>query len=141
MFVPEIEKAVSEIARVLRPGGRVVASELDHEMHFQDSHFPEITRKVFSAFGARMPQRCLGRQLHRIFAEQGLRNVKSEPRVIRPPYQTFRRVLDGFLASAVARGELTEAEVASWIDDIAALDRASLFNNGVVVFTASGEKP
>lgn len=52
MFVPEIEQAISEIVRVLRPGGDVVASELDHEMHFQDSHFPDISRKVCSVFAA-----------------------------------------------------------------------------------------
>lgn len=141
MFVPEIEKAISEIIRVMRPEGRVVASELDHEMHFLDSHFPEFTHKVFSVFAASMPQRCLGRQMHRRFAEQGLRNVKSEPMVIRPPYKVFRRVLDGFLASTVARSQLAEDEIASWMDDLAALDEAGLFNNGVVVFTAAAEKP
>jgi ubiquinone/menaquinone biosynthesis C-methylase UbiE len=89
MFVPEIQQAISEIVRVLPPGGRVVASELDHEMHFQDSHFPDIIRKVCSVFAASQPHPHLGRQLHRLLAEQGLRNVKSVPRVLRPPYKTY----------------------------------------------------
>ena len=141
MFVPEIQRAISEIVRVLRPGGRVVASELDHEMHFQDSHLPEISRKVYSVFATKQPQPRLGRQLHRLFAEQGLRNVKSVPRVIRAPYKTLRRALDGFLASAVARGQLVETEISSWLSDLAALDEAGLFSDGVMVFTAIGEKP
>jgi ubiquinone/menaquinone biosynthesis C-methylase UbiE len=37
MFVPEIETALAEMVRVLRTGGRVVASELDHELRFIDS--------------------------------------------------------------------------------------------------------
>jgi ubiquinone/menaquinone biosynthesis C-methylase UbiE len=141
MFVPEIQEAISEIVRVLRPGGRVVASELDHEMHFQDSHFPDIIRKVCSVFAASQPHPHLGRQLHRLLAEQGLRNVKSVPRVLRPPYKTYRRLMDGFLDSAIARGQLAETEISAWLNDIAALNDAGLFNDGVVVFTASGEKP
>lgn len=49
--------------------------------------------------------------------------------------------MDGFLASAIARGQLTENEISSWLADIAALDEAGLFNDGVMVFTAIGEKP
>lgn len=141
MFVPEITQAISEIVRVLRPGGRVVASEIDHEMHFQDSHFPDISRRVYSVFAANQPQPRLGRQLHRLLAERGLRNVKSVPRVLRPPYKTWRRLVDGFLASAIVRGQLAETEISSWQSDIAMLDEAGLFNDGVIVFTASGEKP
>jgi ubiquinone/menaquinone biosynthesis C-methylase UbiE len=140
MFVPEIQQAISEIVRVLRRGGCVVASELDHEMHFQDSHFPDISRKVCSVFAASQPQPQLGRQLHRLLAEHGLRNVKCVPRVLRPPYKTFRFALDGFLAAAVARGQLTENEISSWLNDLAVLDEAGLFNVGIIVFTARGEK-
>lgn len=140
MFVPEIEQAISEIVRVLRPGGRAVASELDFEMHFTDSHFPETGRKVSSVFAACQAQPQLGRQLHRLFAERGLRKVKSVPRLLRTPYKTFRKLLDGFLAAAVARGQLVESEITAWLNDLAALDDAGLFNNGVMVFTASGEK-
>ena len=141
MFVPEIKRAISEIVRVLRPGGRVVASEIDHELHYMDSHFPEVDRKVCAAFAGSNPQPRLGRQLHRLFAEQGLRNVKSVPRLLHAPYKTFRRVFDGFLASAITRGQLAESEITQWLGDLAALDEAGLYENGVIVFTAGGERP
>lgn len=140
MFVPEIKRAVSEIARVLRPGGRVVASEIDHEVHYMDSHFPEVNRKVFAAFAGSNAQPHLGRQLHRLLAEQGLRNVKSVPRFLHAPYKTFRRVFDGFLTSAITRGQLDESEIRQWLGDLAALDESTLYNHGVIVFTACGEK-
>jgi ubiquinone/menaquinone biosynthesis C-methylase UbiE len=141
MFVPEIEKAIAEIARVLRPGGRVVASELDLEMRFLDSHFPELTRRVHTAFVASNPQPQLGRQLHRLFAEQGLRDVKSVPRVIRPQFQSMERFLGGFLSSAIARGQFAEVEINKWLEDLRALEQKGLFNNGSIVFTASAQKP
>jgi hypothetical protein len=96
---------------------------------------------VYAIYAASNQQPRLGRQLHRLFAEQGLRNVKSVPRVLQPPYKTLRRLFDGFLAAAVARGQRDEAEISPWLSDIAALDAAGLFNDGVIVFTASGEKP
>jgi ubiquinone/menaquinone biosynthesis C-methylase UbiE len=141
MFVPEIETAIAEIARVLRPRGRVVASELDHEVRFLDSHFPDITRRVQAAFAASNPQSSLGRQLHRLFAEQGLQNVKSVPRVIKPRFQSIERVLGGFLTSAIARGQFAEAEIREWLNDLRELEAAGLFNNGAIVFTASGDRP
>ena len=56
MFVPEIEVAIAEMVRVLRPGGRLVASELDHELRYVDSRLPEINRKVHDAWIAINPQ-------------------------------------------------------------------------------------
>jgi hypothetical protein len=43
--------------------------------------------------------------------------------------------------SAIQRGQLAEAEVSRWLEDAASSEKAGLFNNGVVVFTAAGEKP
>jgi len=141
MFVPEIEKAIAEIVRVLRPGGRLVASELDHEMRFIDSRLPAISRKIHAAWVANNPQPCLGRQLARLFADHGLRNVKSVVRVLTPPYQFVVRVNGGFLSAAVARGELIQAEVDAWLADLADLAETGRFTNGIVVFTVAGEKP
>lgn len=140
MFVPEVETAISELVRVVRPGGWVVSSELDFEMQYLDGHFPDTTRKVFAAFATNNPQPCLGRQLRRLLAEQGLQNLKSVGRVLRTPYKVFRLAYDGLLAAAIQRGQLTEAEVNRCLEDAARSEEAGLFNNGVVVFTAAGAK-
>jgi ubiquinone/menaquinone biosynthesis C-methylase UbiE len=141
MFVPEIDKAISEIVRVLRRGGRMAASEIDHETHFIDSDRTDVSRKFYAAFAASNPQPRLGRRLHRLLAEHGLRNVKTVPCVIRPPHAMFQRIFSGFVASAIERGQLDKAEMDSWLGELAALNKSGLFNNGVTVFTAAGEKP
>jgi ubiquinone/menaquinone biosynthesis C-methylase UbiE len=140
MFVPEIETAIAEMVRVLCPGGRIVASELDHELRFIDSRLPEINRKIHSLWVASNPQPSLGRQLARLFAAHGLSHVKSVPRILKPPYQFLARVNRGFLGAAVSRGELDQAEVGEWFADLAELDQAGMLTNGIVAFTVSGEK-
>jgi ubiquinone/menaquinone biosynthesis C-methylase UbiE len=141
MFVPDIQTAIAEMLRVLRPGGRLVASELDHQLWFIDSRLPEINRKIHAAWVASNPQPCLGRQLARLFADHGLWNVKSTPRVIRAPHQMFTRVIGGFLSAAIARGELVQVEVDAWFNDLAKLAEAGVFTHGAVTFTASGQNP
>jgi hypothetical protein len=71
----------------------------------------------------------------------GLRNVKSTPQVISPPYQVFLRLTAGFLNVAILRGDLVQAEVDAWLADIVEMAAADVLTNGAGVFTAIGEKP
>jgi ubiquinone/menaquinone biosynthesis C-methylase UbiE len=105
MFVPEIETAIGEMVRVPRPGARIVASELDHEMWCVYSRLPEINRKIREEWGASNPKRCLGRQLRRLFASHGLRDLQAATQVIRAPCQMFLRITGGFLNAALERSE------------------------------------
>jgi ubiquinone/menaquinone biosynthesis C-methylase UbiE len=141
MFVPEIEVALTEMVRVLRPGGRLVASELDHELRFINSRLPEVDGRVHAAWIASNPQPRLGRQLPWLFASHGLFNISSTIRLLRPPFGFLARVNEGFLRAAVTSGQLKRAEVDAWLTDIAQLAKAGLLMNGIVAFTVSGEKP
>jgi hypothetical protein len=126
---------------LLRPGGRLVASEIDPELFFVDSRLPEINRKIHAAWVASHPQLRLGRQLSRLLAERGLLSVKSALQVIQPSYQMFKRITSGFISAAIGRGEVPQAEADAWLADIAELASAGVFTSGTVVFTVRGEKP
>jgi hypothetical protein len=59
--------------------------------------------------------------------------------VLRPPYQTLRRLTEGFLAAAIARGQLDPSKIQTLMSDLG--PSIGLFKGGVIVFTVSGEKP
>jgi hypothetical protein len=101
----------------------------------------EISREVFAAYAQSFPQSRLGRQLLRLVSHTGFRNVKSVPRIVRPPYERFRRSIDGFLRSSIAKARLAEADVTRWLEGLAQAEAGNVFNYGVTVFSVCGEKP
>lgn len=61
IHVPDVETAVSEVARVLKPGGRVVLSEPDHGSHIVETAYPATLREDQEASADSIPQ-SRGRQ-------------------------------------------------------------------------------
>jgi ubiquinone/menaquinone biosynthesis C-methylase UbiE len=54
MHVPDPSRVVTEMVRVLRPGGRMVVQDFDWETQFCDSPYKEITRRIALSFCDRM---------------------------------------------------------------------------------------
>lgn len=77
MHVPDPAAAVAEMARVVRPGGRVVVTEPDWDTLVIDGGDPEVGRALMTGHFARVvrhPQ--IGRSLPRLFAEAGLDEIR-----------------------------------------------------------------
>ncbi|MBV9579052.1 MAG: hypothetical protein JO057_10725 [Chloroflexi bacterium] len=76
---------VSEIIRVLKSGGRVVAVEPDLALVLIDSGVADVTRKVLAMQAGAYRNASAGRQLRRLLSQAGLVDVRAVPQVMTIP--------------------------------------------------------
>ena len=116
--VPDPAAVARELARVVRPGGLVVAIDVDGGLWgLSEPYLPElaaIQAKAWSASRERGGDRMIGRRLHRILAGAGLAEVALRPYA----YHSDALGLDAFapllapeaLAPALEAGTITLAD-------------------------------
>jgi ubiquinone/menaquinone biosynthesis C-methylase UbiE len=130
-------QALQEMARVVRPGGRVVAFDFDSDATVVDASDPVLARRIREILDAAVPQSWIGRQLPRLFRQASLTEIMISPHVvIFPSLAVYRRLVAGTLDAAVARGQIAAADVAAWWADLVRADRDHRFfaaNLGFVV--------
>ena len=109
--VPEPEAAILEIARVLRPGGRALLVDSDHESRVHSDIDPEVARAMTRAFMGQLANPTAARQIPRQAVLAGLAvdpDVGSSALVFSPEQlgaaDLFRMALD----QTVADGLITQ---------------------------------
>lgn len=133
--------ALSEMARVVRSGGRVTAFDFDMGAYVIDSDDQAMTRRVEKILVEHWPVANLGRQLPFLFRHAGLVELAFEPRVHLPPFHTFSRITYPTLKAAATRGKLTEPELDAWWSGIEAAAESGQFLHSELGFIVSGRKP
>jgi ubiquinone/menaquinone biosynthesis C-methylase UbiE len=141
-YVEQPECAVQEMARVVRPDGRVVAFDFDSDATVIDAPDPILVRRIREILDAAVPNCWMGRQLPRLFRAAGLDEVAVVPQVVMlPSLDSYRRLVQGSLEAAVHTGDLAMDDLARWW---AALEQAER-EEGILVanlgFVVCGRRP
>jgi ubiquinone/menaquinone biosynthesis C-methylase UbiE len=138
------DRALAEMVRVVRPGGRLVVSEPDWETLVIDAPNPDVTRKITALRGQRIRNARIGRQLRARLIAVGLHDVViyAESLIIEEYAQA--KTLLGLVTTARAASEagvIGVAEADAWIRSLEDADRQGRFFASATVFTGGGTKP
>ncbi|HWI36437.1 MAG TPA: methyltransferase domain-containing protein [Burkholderiales bacterium] len=142
MFVPDAGKAVSELARVTRPGGRVVVTEGDQGAAIVDGEW-EATCPILATACHEFANPWIGRALRRHFVAAGLRDIECEmlPAISTSFAEWSRRLgIVDTTDRAVASGRLSRAAADAWLDSLRERDRRGQFFAASVFFVVSATK-
>ncbi len=136
--------AIAEMARVLRPGGRLVVAEPDWGTLVVDPGPPEVARAVAAAALGRVRSGAVGRRLPRLLAEAGLEQVDVVARtlVLRDLHMAQGMLdLTGAARAAVASGALAVREARRWRAALRRADARGRVLAAMTAFLAWGRAP
>jgi ubiquinone/menaquinone biosynthesis C-methylase UbiE len=144
MHLERPERALAEMCRVARSGGRVVVAEPDYETQVVDAPDRVLTRKVLNhACDARL-NGWIGRQLPRLFRQAGLTDLVVSPTTVtETDLSRCVGVFDFYEIAGHAReaGVVSAAEAAAWLAHLEEASRAGHFFAALTSFVVSGRKP
>ena len=141
MYVPDQQRAIGELARVVRPGGRVVAFELDYGATLVDLPDRGAAQRVLDVLGDTVAHRWMGRALARAFHRAGLRDIVAEPRPIALPPAIHRQLVAPALAVAVETGTLEARVYRHWLAAAQDAERGGYHSDTFVGMVVSARKP
>ena len=121
--------ALTELARIIRPGGRIVLVEPDHRCLAVDTDTPDVHRRINSAFAAMIPNMSAGLRAPSDATRLGLTVDAIEP--IPCPIRSHTQFAEVFnlevgRQAAHAQG-VTDAEFDTFLDELATRGREGRF--------------
>lgn len=136
--------AVREMARVLRPGGVLVAYDNDWETLTVDADDRALTRTILNAWCDRFPSGWIGRRMVPLFLDAGLVEVEASPRTLVLRDLAVADRLYCFFATAARLAEagvIDRAAADRWSDGLRAADRTRRFFSSYTGFLVRGTRP
>jgi ubiquinone/menaquinone biosynthesis C-methylase UbiE len=139
--VPDAGRTLAEMARVVRPGGRVAGFELDLETHAVDSPNRALTRTIVTTCADSIVNGWAGRQLARRYREAGLSEVTMSAHAVVCDFAMFQLVFQPHVSHLCASGAVDEEEAERWWSNLREAERAGRFFSSITGFVVAGTRP
>lgn len=140
----EPARVVAELARVLRPGGRLVSVEPDWGTMAIDPGAPDVVRRLVRYCAGAFPDGWTGRKLARRLRAAGLVDIQVEPEVVvLTDLSLALKVMNlgPFIDEAAASGAISGEERQVLLADLAEADREGDFFFAMTTIRAVGARP
>jgi ubiquinone/menaquinone biosynthesis C-methylase UbiE len=141
IHVPDAGRALAEMARVTRAGGRITVVDVDADAMLIDSADRALTRTIVASLADSYRNGWIGRQLARLFREIGLADVAVKPVTVRFDFPVAGRILGPHLQSLEADGVVEAASIRQWCDDLEAAEKSGTFFFAMTFFVVGASKP
>jgi ubiquinone/menaquinone biosynthesis C-methylase UbiE len=142
MHLESPPRALAEMMRVTRPGGRVLIYEVDFETLTVDHPDRPRTRKIVNTWCDGFRNGWLGRHIPELCREAGLQDVGITPATLWLRYPVAMQMIGpGTVARACAAGVLNLAEGEEWLRQLQERSEAGLLFCTLTGFLVLGRKP
>jgi ubiquinone/menaquinone biosynthesis C-methylase UbiE len=143
LFLDDPNKALSELIRVTKPGGRIAVTEGDLGMQAVDSRDVETTRSVLAALSDRSPNGWVGRQLRAMFVGVAMQDIDVQlVPVLSTSYTEWNHRLgvEGFVSKLVAQGSIRRDTALAWLDELRSRDARGQFTATGLLYLVSATR-
>jgi ubiquinone/menaquinone biosynthesis C-methylase UbiE len=135
-------KALGEMVRVTRPGGRVVVSDVDYDTLVVAAPDVALTGRILRHHADRMESGRAGRWLHAWFRDAGLVDLGADAyTAVLTEHDDEVLHLADKAGRAREAGVVSDGEARAWLDSLGAAERAGRFLCALTVFTVAGRCP
>jgi len=141
--LPEPDRALSEMLRVLKPSGRIVVVDRDWGMVALASADSTTTQAVLNRSCDGIRNGWMGRKLHGLFKRCGLTEVQVEAHSITiTGFDTADTLLDLRMVTehAIRERRISREAADAWLDDLLERDNAGTFLATLTLYVAFGRK-